>query len=157
MNSNNHFSIDTSTDSFITESKKLQENISYALKNSEKLKMEEIIGLYFHVINVSSLTKSLMGNDSSFEKFGSQILNKIKETEEHIDKKFNTNLHLLLMKQLEKKIEYSKNALKNIKSKLDVKNKSEIESQAKLFEELRQLMSTKEFVNQYDQILKKST
>jgi len=150
----NHLSIGNSLDYFVSESNKLQEGISHALKNSECLHMADIIGLYFQVIDVSSFAKFLRENIKEFEKsISEEALSKVKETEEYIDLKFNSFLHPLLMVQLEKTIEESKINLKNMKTKLNSKTNSEIENQAKMFEKLRQLMSTKEFVNQYDKVI----
>jgi len=116
--------------------------------------MADIIGLYFQVIDVSSFAKFLRENIKEFEKsISEEALSKVKETEEYIDLKFNSFLHPLLMVQLEKTIEESKINLKNMKTKLNSKTNSEIENQAKMFEKLRQLMSTKEFVNQYDKVI----
>jgi len=155
MNTSNHSSINDTINTLVSEYDKLQDSISQMIKDYEKLKMEDIIGLYFQVINVTSFTKSLSENNLTLEK-ESDDFKKIAEIEKYIDKKFNEYLHPLLMSQLEKTIENFKTNLKNIKAKQNSKTKNEIENQAKDFEKLRQLMSTQEFVNQYDKVLKKS-
>jgi len=155
MNTNNHFSINDTINSLVSEYDKLQDSISQMIKEYEKLKMEDIIGLYFQVINVTSFAKSLSENNLMIEK-GSDDFKKIEEIENYIDEKFNEFLHPLLMSQLEKTIEDFKTELKNINAKQNSKTKNEIENQARDFEKLRQLMSTQEFVNQYDKVLDKS-
>jgi len=155
MNTSNHSSINDTINTLVSEYDKLQDSISQMIKDYEKLKMEDIIGLYFQVINVTSFTKSLSENNLTLEK-ESDDFKKIAEIEKYIDKKFNEYLHPLLMSQLEKTVENFKINLKNVKAKQNSKTKNEIENQAKDFEKLRQLMSTQEFVNQYDKVLKKS-
>jgi len=155
MNTNNHSSINDTVNSLVSESDKLQDNISQMIKDYEKLNIEDIIGLYFQVINVTSFAKSLSESNLTIEK-ESDGFKKIVEIEKYIDEKFNEYLHPLLMSQLEKTIEDFKTKLKNMKTKQNSKTKNEIENQAKDFEELRQLMSTQEFVNQYDKVLEKS-
>ena len=54
------------------------------IKDYEKLKMEDIIGLYFQVINVTSFTKSLSENNLTLEK-ESDDFKKIAEIEKYID------------------------------------------------------------------------
>ncbi|MEJ2259932.1 MAG: hypothetical protein P8X78_05430 [Nitrosopumilaceae archaeon] len=75
----------------------------------------------------------------------------IQETEKYVNGKFNNSIHPQIVSHLENSIEEIRNDLKNINR--DNKTKIEIENQAKMFEHLRQIMSTKEFVDQYDKIL----
>ena len=154
MNTNNHSSAGNTINSLVSESMKLQNSVSQMIKDYQNLKIEDIIGLYFQVINVTSFTKSLSEGKIMIEK-NSDEFKKIKEIEKYIDEKFNGYLHPLLMSQLEKTIEGFKTDLKNTSTKQNTKTKSEIEKQAKDFEQLRQLMSTQEFVNQYDRVLEK--
>ena len=154
MNTNNHFSAGNTINSLVSESMKLQNSVSQMIKDYQNLKIEDIIGLYFQVINVTSFTKSLSEGKIMIEK-NSDEFKKIEEVEKYIDEKFNGYLHPLLMSQLEKTIEDFKTDLKNTSTKQNTKTKSEIEKQAKDFEQLRQLMSTQEFVNQYDRVLEK--
>lgn len=152
VDGNNNSLENNSANVFILESNRLQESISYGINNLENLQMEEIVGLYFQVINVSSIAKSLRENKNESEK----TLTKIEQTKTQIDEKFNLNLHPLLMSNLEKKIDELKRNLKIMKTNQDSKTKNVIEEQAKKFEELRQLMSTQEFVNQYNEVLDES-
>jgi hypothetical protein len=78
------------------------------------------------------------------------LLDKIQEIEKYIDEKFDSDLHLLLMSNLEKSIETLKIKLKNFTMNQPEKTKEVVENQAKMYEELRQIMSTQEFVDQYN-------
>jgi len=157
MRTNNHPSIDETTDLFTSESSKLQDVIANALKNSEILSISEIIEVYYQVINVTSLAKFLgqkFGDIENTEE-NKTLLNKMQRIEKHIDEKFNETLHPLVMSQLKKSIEDSRKNLKDIKTNQSKKTKNEIENQARVYEKLRQTMSTKEFVDQYNKLLDK--
>ena len=131
--------------SFSSESEKLCHLVDDALKKSD-LAISEIVGNYFQVMNVNShitlLKKHLESESSDNEQYA-----KIKEIETFISEKFNKNLHPRMMSQLIKSIEESTKKLQSSPSK---KSKEEIEDEAKLYNELREKMSTKEFVEQYD-------
>ena len=157
MNANNHPSIDETTNLFTSESIKLQDVISHALKNSEILSTSEIIEVYYQVSNVTSLAKFLRQKFGDLENTeeNKTLLNKIQKMEKLIDKKFNETLHPLVMSQLKKSIENSRKNLKDMKTNQSKKTKNEIENQAMVYEKLRQTMSTKEFVDQYNKLLDK--
>lgn len=150
MSENNSSFSNESMDLLISEWKKLENIINQAFENFEKLSMQEIIEAYYQVINVTSLVKFLrqkfnVENTTENKRFFVRII----EIEKYIDEKFNTNFHPLIMSYLEKLIENSKKNLKNMTKNQGNKTKEEVENQAKIFEKLRQMMSTKEFVNQY--------
>ena len=157
MNANNHPSIDETTNLFTSESIKLQDVISHALKNSEILSTSEIIEVYYQVSNVTSLAKFLRQKFGDLENTeeNKTLLNKIQKMEKLIDEKFNETLHPLVMSQLKKSIENSRKNLKDMKTNQSKKTKNEIENQARVYEKLRQTMSTKEFVDQYNKLLDK--
>ncbi len=157
MNTNNHPSIDETTNLFTSESIKLQDVISHALKNSEILSTSEIIQVYYQVSNVTSLAKFLRQKFGDLENTeeNKTLLNKIQKMEKLIDEKFNETLHPLVMSQLKKSIENSRKNLKDMKTNQSKKTKTEIENQAVVYEKLRQTMSTKEFVDQYNKLLDK--
>jgi len=152
MSINDNSSITDTVNLFYSESNKLEDVLSQSLKNSEKLSLSEIIGLYYQIINVTSLVKFLRQNpkDSENMKEDSILLDKIQKIEKYIDEKFNSDLHLLLMSNLEKYIETLKIKLKDFTKNHPEKTKEVVENQAKMYEELRQIMSTKEFVDQYN-------
>jgi len=138
-------SVDDISRMFQTESEKLENLINNAISKSE-LFLHEIIETYYQIINVSSLITMLksqidVGKHQSF-------LEKIQKTEKIISEKFNSTIHLQIMEQLTNSIE---DTTKNLQSgSNEEKSKEKIENEAKLYEELRQKMSTKEFVEQYD-------
>jgi len=138
-------SVDDISRMFQTESEKLENLINNAITKSE-LFLHEIIETYYQIINVSSMITMLksqidVGKHQSF-------LEKIQETEKIISEKFNSTIHPQIMVQLTNSIE---NTTKNLQSgSNEEKSKEKIENEAKLYEDLRQKMSTKEFVEQYD-------
>ncbi len=137
-------SVDDISRMFQTESEKLENLINNAISKSE-LFLHEIIETYYQIINVSSMITMLksqidVGKHQSF-------LEKIQETEKIISEKFNSTIHPQIMVQLTNSIENTK---KNLQSGNVGKSKEEIENEAKKYEKLRQMMSTKEFVEQYD-------
>ena len=152
MSTNNHSSFNETTDLFNSESNKLQDDVSQALKNSEKLSISEIINVYYQVINVISLAKFLRQNFEGIKNTeeSKSLLIRIQEIEKYIDEDFNRNLHLLIMLKLKKSIENSMKKLKDMTTNQSEKTKEEIENQAKVYKKLRQIMSTKEFVDQYN-------
>jgi len=157
MSTNNHPSIDETTNLFTSESIKLQDVIIHALKNSEILSISEIIQVYYQVSNVISLVKFLRQKFGDLENTeeNKTLLNKMQKMEKLIDEKFNETLHPLVMSQLKKSIENSRKNLKEMKTNQSKKTKNEIENQAMVYEKLRQTMSTKEFVDQYNKLLDK--
>ena len=152
MSTNDNSSITDTVNLFYSESNKLEDIISQSLKNSEKISLSEIIGLYYQIINVTSLVKFLRQNlkDTENMKEDNLLLGKIQEIEKYIDEKFDSDLHLLLMSNLEKSIETLKIKLKDFTTNQPEKTKEVVENQAKMYEELREIMSTKEFVDQYN-------
>jgi hypothetical protein len=138
MSTNDNSSITDTVNLFYSESNKLEAVLSQSLKNSEKLSLSEIIGLYYQIINVTSLVKFLRQNLKDTEKMKEEnlLLDKIQEIEKYIDEK--------------KSIETLKIKLKNFTMNQPEKTKEVVENQAKMYEELRQIMSTQEFVDQYN-------
>lgn len=154
MNEENFPSNSDLLDNFVSKSIELEEDVSKALMNLEELYLEDIVGLYFNMINLSSIAKSINHNNQEFEnKNSEENLKKIKEIQSHLNEKFNETLHPMLISNLEKRIGEYKSNLKKVSINHDSKTKKEIEDQAEKFEKLRQLMSTKEFVNQYTKVL----
>ncbi len=128
---------------FETESEKLQNLINTAEAKSN-LSIHEIIETYYQVMNVSSMITMLK---TQVDSENSLLLDKIQNTETIISKKFNSDIHPKITQQLVSSIQETTKNLQSTNS--TEKTKEQIESDAKLFEELRQKMSTKEFVEQY--------
>jgi len=138
-------SIDDISRMFHDESEKLENLINNAITKSE-LSIHEIIETYFQIMNVSSMAVMLKQQLQADEH--KILLDKIIDIERVISKKFNSSIHPQVLKKLTKSIQDS---IKNLQSEdSKQKSKEDIENKAKLYEELRQKMSTKEFVEQYD-------
>jgi hypothetical protein len=152
MSVNNSSAFNETIDLFNSESNKLQDGITQSLKNSEKLSIREIINVYYQVINVISLAKFLRQNCNGIKNTeeSKPLLIRLQEIEQYIDENFNRNLHLLIISNLKNSIENSMKKLKDMTANPSEKTKEEIENQAKMYKKLRQIMSTKEFVDQYN-------
>jgi len=137
-------SIDDISSMFQTESEKLENLINNATTKSE-LSIHEIIETYYQIMNVSSMITMLKPQIDVHEH--KSFLEKIQETEKMIFEKFNSNIHPQIIERLANSIQ---DTTKNLQSTNNEKSKEEIENKAKQYEELRQKMSTKEFVEQYD-------
>jgi hypothetical protein len=138
-------SFDDISSMFHTESEKLEKLISNSTTKSE-LSIPEVVETYYQIMNVSSMIimlKSQLDVDKH-----KTLLDKITEIERVISKKFNSNTHPQIMEKLTKSIQKTTKNLQS--SDTEQKSKEETENHAKLYEELRQKMSTKEFVEQYD-------
>jgi len=125
--------------SLITESENLQKQINTLLEQ-EKFAISDIVSVYYQTMNVKSMMVVLRNN--------SNVPQNIHDLEKTIQKNFNNLLHPKILSYLNETISEYMNDLKANKRK--EKTKDIIENEAKLYEELRQLMSTKEFVEQYD-------
>jgi len=138
-------SIDDIFGMFQTESEKLENLINIATTKSN-LSIHEIIETYYQIMNVSSMITMLKPQiDVNKQK---SFLEKIQKTEKIISEKFNSNIHPKIVEILAKSIQ---DTTKNLQSgDSEQKSKEETENEAKLYEELRQKMSTKEFVEQYE-------
>jgi len=136
--------------SFITESDKLEAAINNLLQKPEKFSIDEIVSIYYQIMNISSLMQFLKQNISNNNSEKTPfLLEKIKLTENLIRTTFNTRLHSIFLSHLTDNIQKIVTNLKSNTGK--EKTKEIIESEAKLYEKLREIMSTKEFVEQYDQ------
>ncbi len=129
---------------FYDESQKLQNLIS-TMDSKINLNIAEIIETYYQIMNVSSMI-NMFKEQSDHE--SKSMLDKISVTEKLISEQFNSCIHPKIMGELSISIQDTTKKLQS--GNVGEKSKEEIESEAKLFEELRQKMSTKEFVEQYD-------
>ncbi len=138
-------SIDDISSMFHTESKNLENLINNATTKSE-LSIPEIIETYYQIMNVFSMSTMLKQQHGGSNEHNS-LIEEIEETQKFISEKFDSDLHPSIMKQLSNSLT---DITKTLQSGTLDKSKDEIESEAKLYEKLRQTMSTKEFVEQYD-------
>jgi hypothetical protein len=138
----------TSTDDisqmFDDESLKLQNLIDIADSKSD-LSVHEIVEIYYQVMNVSSMSTMFK---EQVESQSNSFLDKIQVIDKSISEQFNSNIHPRIMNTLSTSIQETTEKLQS--GNTGTKSKEQIESEAKLFEELRQKMSTREFVEQYN-------
>jgi len=127
---------------FHSEFLKLQ-NLIDDTNTKNDVTVHKTIEMYYQVINVSSMATMLKQQPESDE-----LLIKIQDAEKLISEKFNSSIHPKILTNLSASIQELTKTLQS--ENIAEKSKEQIESNAKLFEELRQKMSTKEFVEQYE-------
>ena len=133
-----------------SESEKLQQTIETISKISEK-KIPDIINLYYQAVMVRTLTKKLKNDFGPSDKSEHKKLsNKIEEIEKYLVDNFTKSLHPEILIQLTNSIQNSTESLKLLGQNSEQKTKETIEKEALLYKKLRELMSTKEFVEQYE-------
>jgi hypothetical protein len=137
-------SIDEISDMFDIESQKLHNLINIA-STKPNLSIHEIVETYYQIMNMSSMITMLK------KQIGIQhnsLHEKILEIEKLISDKFNSRIHPQIMDDLSQSIRDTTKTLQS--EETGQKSKDEIENEAKLYEDLREKMSTKEFVEQYE-------
>ena len=127
---------------FDSESQKLSSLFDVADSKID-MGIHEIVETYYQVMNVSSMATMLERQPESEE-----LIKKIKQTKKLISERFDSDIHPKIMGHLSVSIQELTKILQSGNS--GKKSKEQIESDAKLFDELRQTMSTKEFVEQYE-------
>ena len=133
-----------------SESEKLRQTIENISKIPEK-KIPDIINLYYQAVVVQTLTKKLKYDfESSDKSEHKKLLDKIEEVQKHLVDNFTKSLHPEILTQLTNSIQSSTENLKLLGQNSEQKTKETIEKEALLYKELRELMSTKEFVEQYE-------
>ena len=129
---------------FDTEVIKL-ENLANEINLENELPVNQIVSIYYQITNVTSMIEVMKqqidNSDSSFRE-------KISNAENFISKKFNYIIHPKIMVNITNSISTITENLQSLNS--EQKSKETIENEAKLHEKLREIMSTKEFVKQYD-------
>jgi len=129
---------------FDSEFQKLQ-NLIDTVNSKTDLNIHEIVETYYQVMNVSSMATMLKQQANSEP---SLLLTKVNDAEKIISEKFNSVIHPKILVKISLSIQ---EMTKNLQSgNSGEKSKGQIQSDAKLFEELRKTMSTKEFVEQYE-------
>ena len=129
---------------FIIEFEKL-ENLVNKLNSESELPVNQIVEIYYQITNVSSMIEVMK---QQIDKSDLSSFEKISNVENFISKKFNSTIHPKIMNNIENSISEITKNLQSLDS--DQKSKEIIENEAKLYEKLREIMSTKEFVKQYD-------
>ena len=125
---------------FTSEFDKLENSVN-SIKFDDDLTVNQIVEVYYQITNLSSMIVVIklqldQNND------------KILFAEKFISEKFNSTIHPKIMKHITNSISGITSNLQSINS--EQKSKETIENEAKLYEKLREIMSTKEFVKQYD-------
>ena len=133
---------------FTSESEKLQKIIDSIPKTSEK-KLSDIINLYYQVTMVQTLAKKIK-SDLKSPTENQNLFDEINKTEEYMNEKFSKSLHPEILSELTSSIQVSTDNLKQLGQNSEQKTKETIEKEALLYKELRELMSTKEFIEQYE-------
>tara|TARA_B110000263_G_scaffold36065_1_gene27733 strand:- start:148 stop:612 length:465 start_codon:yes stop_codon:yes gene_type:complete len=143
-------SVKDSFELITSESKKLQQTVEAISKIPEK-NIPDIINLYYQVVMVQTLAKKLKNDFESFDKSEhKKLLDKIDKIEKYLVDNFTKSLHPEILTQLTNSIQNSTENLKLLGKNSEQKTKETIEKEALLYKELRELMSTKEFVEQYE-------
>ena len=125
---------------FTSEYDKL-ENLVNAMNFNDELHVNQIVEVYYQITNVSSMITVVKPQLA-------QNNDKILYAEKFISEKFNSIIHPKIMEHITNSISGITSNLQSINS--EQKSKETIENEAKLYEKLREIMSTKEFVKQYD-------
>ena len=129
---------------FTLEFKKL-ENLVNQINSENELPVNKIVEIYYQITNVSSMIEVMK---QQIEKSDLSSFEKISNAENFISEKFNSTIHPKIMTNITNSISEITKNLQSLDS--DQKSKETIENEAKLYEKLREIMSTKEFVKQYD-------
>ena len=125
---------------FTSESNKL-ENLVNALNFDSELSVNQIVEVYYQITNLSSMITVVR---PQLDQNNAKIL----YVEKFISEKFNSTIHPKIMEHIAISISDITSNLQSINS--EQKSKETIENEAKLYEKLREIMSTNEFVKQYD-------
>ena len=142
-------SFDESYQLFQTESSQLEDIIENIIEKPDKT-IPDIVQIYYQVIKVDSLGKLLKQRfQDKVEPNHHKLLDRIDEVQKIIAEKFNASLHPTILSQLTDSVQMHTNNLKLLGNESSKKSKEGIEKEAKLYKELREVMSTKEFVEQY--------
>jgi hypothetical protein len=129
---------------FESESQKL-ENLISDVDSKTDVDIHEIVETYYQVMNVSSMATMIKRQADSEPK---ELLEKIQKTEKLISERFDSSIHPKIMEKLSASIQ---TLTKNLQSEnTSDKSKEQTELDAKFFDELRQTMSAREFVEQYE-------
>ena len=134
-----------------SEFEKFQTIIDSISKNSKKM-IPDIVSLYFQATMVETLSKKLRRD--IVESDQQTYLEKINKIQKYVDENFSKSLHPEILSQLINSIQESTDNLKLLDQNSEEKTKEIIENEAQLYKELRELMSTKQFVEQYESGIK---
>ena len=127
---------------FEDESRKIK-NLFDVADSKTEMNVDEIVEAYYQVMNVSSMANMLKQVNPEPE-----LKEKISKTEKLISQRFDSIIHPRIIQNLSVSIQELTKKLQSGNS--GEKSKEQTELDTMLFDELRQNMSTKEFVEQYE-------
>ncbi len=130
---------------FISESDKL-ENLVNAMNFDDELNVNQIVEVYYQITNISSMI--IVMKQQLDQTNNIALHEKILNTKKFISDKFNSDIHPKIIQSIAHSISNITGNLQSLNS--EQKSKETIENEAILYEKLREIMSTKEFVQQYD-------
>ena len=135
-------------DHFDSESEKLKTAIMDAQRDAGALPIQGTVGIYFQVISLTSYMTVLKDRLKNGTGSGVTALqDRIARMEGFIAAEFDGNLHPMIISKLTESI---KEASENMRADRGQGTEEEIRGEAKQYEELREKMSVREFVVQYD-------
>ena len=135
-------------DAFDAESERLRDLIGDAGGGAD-LPVSEIVRIYYQVISVSSMAAALRqqlgaGMDGA-------LRDRIAGVEAMISERFDSEIHPRIMRGLADSIRKDMDSLERDGARGgDAPSREDVEGSAGRYEELRQKMSTEEFVRQYE-------
>ena len=122
------------------------ENLVNAMNFDDELNVNQIVEVYYQITNISSMIIVMKQQLDQTNDIASH--EKILNTEKFISDKFNSDIHPKIIQSIAHSISNITGNLQSLNS--EQKSKETIENEAILYEKLREIMSTKEFVQQYD-------
>ena len=122
------------------------ENLVNAMNFDDELPVNQIVEVYYQITNISSMIIVMKQQLDQTNNIASH--EKILNTEKFISDKFNSDIHPKIIQSIAHSISNITGNLQSLNS--EQKSKETIENEAILYEKLREIMSTKEFVQQYD-------
>jgi len=129
---------------FVVEFEKLEKLVN-EIHFENELFVNQIVEVYYQITNVTSMIQVMR---QQIDKSDLNSFEKISNVENFISEKFNSIIHTKIMKNITNSVSKITKDLQSLNS--NQKSKETIENEAKLYEKLRETMSTKEFVKQYD-------
>ncbi|MDC3254616.1 hypothetical protein OAU20_03385 [Nitrosopumilus sp.] len=129
---------------FTLEFNKLEKLVN-EINTENELPVNQIVEVYYQITNISSMISVM---DSQHEKTNTISNEFVLNAQNFVAKKFNFVIHPKIMANITNSISTITENLQSLN--LEQKSKETIENEAKLYEKLREIMSTKEFVKQYD-------
>ena len=125
---------------FTSEFDKLENSVN-SIKFDDDLTINQIVEVYYQITNVSSMM-TIMKQQLD------ETNDKILYAEKFISENFNSIIHPKIVQNIANSISDITRNLQSLNS--EQKSPENIENEAKLYGKLREIMSTNEFVKQYD-------